>query len=343
VRVVNAIHITYVGLCSMLVLLSSLLRLFGWLPISNRTGILYVVHYCLGILGMLIVVTYFLKSRCFVWLLLFWWIPQLLHITIATNTPTYPANVMTPIYLVSMGLNISIDFWNELGPDKFRLIRFNVIAIIGLVLTFLSMLRKQDMAISMYESAVESSGQIIKRSRLAVSSLILGILALPLFGLTSVPCLICGHMACRRIKKANITGKGLAVAGLIMGYLGIVLFTATTYISSLREVYTPYTLPSGKVIKLMGMQRWTEVGEEDSLVLLYQTDIALDSKDELRKEAEYIWQYFRVNVEREGMTKARILAHGPTKGRFIRKRRGYGFEIVKQEDGSWKFTELKDN
>lgn len=342
-RVVNAIHVTYVGLCSMLVLLSSLLVLLGWLPSSNITSTLYVVHYCLGILGMLIVMTYFLKSRFFVLLLLLWWIPQLLQITIATNTPTYPMNVMTPIYLVSMGLNISMGFVYELGPDKFRLIRFNIISIIGLALTVLAMFRKQEMTTPMYESAVESSGQIMKRSRLAVSTLLLGILALPLFGLTSVPCLICGHMACRRVKKANLTGKGLAVAGLIMGYLGIVLFAVTTYISSMREVYTPYTLPSGKVVKLMSVQRWTEVGEEDSLVLLYQTDIDLDSKDELREEAEHIWQYFRVNVEKEGMTKARILAHDPTKGRFIRKRRGYGFEIVKQADGSWKFTELKDN
>jgi hypothetical protein len=195
----------------------------------------------------------------------------------------------------------------------------------------------------MRESDAESSSQIRKMSRLAVSSFILGILTILLFGLTWLPCLICGHMACNRIKKRNLTGKKLAIAGLIMGYLGIVLFATTVYVSGLRKVYKPYTLPSGKVIKFMGVQKWKEIGGEDSLVLLYQTDTALDSKEELREEAGHIWKFFQVNVEREGMKKARILAHGPTKGRFMRRRKVYGFLIIRQEDGSWKFSEHKDN
>jgi hypothetical protein len=304
---------------------------------------LQIVHYALAIVGILVVATYILRSQFFVWLLLLWWIPQLVQITIATSTPTYPANIMTPIYLVSLGPHISICLTYELGPDKFRLVRFNVVAIVGLALTILSMFRKEKITLPVNEAAVEGTGQKGRRSRLAVSSFILGILAIALFGLTSVPCLICGHMARRRIRRAGLTGSGLAITGLTMGYLGILLFGITTYISSMRAVYRPYTLPSGKVVKLIGIKKWIEVGGENSLALLYQTDIDLESKEELREEVEHIWQHFRVNVEKEGMKKARILAHGPTKGRLVRKRAGYGFVIVKQPDGSWQFSESEDD
>jgi len=126
-----------------------------------------------------------------------------------------------------------------------------------------------------------------------------------------------------------------------MGYLGVVLFVVTTYWSSTRPTYRPYTLPSGKTIKLIALQKWVEAGEDNSLALLYQTDIDLNSKDELRREAEHIWQFLQGNVEKERMTKARILAHGPTTGHFVKKRSGFGFLIEKQEDGTWKFSDTQ--
>jgi hypothetical protein len=67
-----------------------------------------------------------------------------------------------------------------------------------------------------------------KNCRLAVWSLVLGILALvlvcigPLFG---IPAVICGHMAYSRIKRSAgaLSGGGLALGGLITGYLSIAL------------------------------------------------------------------------------------------------------------------------
>jgi len=175
------------------------------------------------------------------------------------------------------------------------------------------------------------------RSRLAVASFVLGILSILSFGLLSLPCLICGHMARRRIKRRGLAGRRLVISGLAMGYLGVLVFAGTTYLACVRPTYTSYTLPSGKQIKLIGLQKWREVGGENSLALLYQTDIDLNSKDELKREAQHIWQFLRVNVEKEGMTKARILAYGPTTGRFRKKRSGFGFLIERQEDGTWKF------
>lgn len=67
-----------------------------------------------------------------------------------------------------------------------------------------------------------------KNCSLAVWSLVLGILAIvlvcigPLF---AIPAVICGHMAHSRIKRSAgaLTGGGLALGGLITGYLSLAL------------------------------------------------------------------------------------------------------------------------
>lgn len=69
-----------------------------------------------------------------------------------------------------------------------------------------------------------------KTSGLAVTSLVLGILGLVLLlgcvGLLfAIPAVICGHMAHSRIKRSAgaLTGGGMALAGLITGYISIAL------------------------------------------------------------------------------------------------------------------------
>jgi general secretion pathway protein G len=65
-----------------------------------------------------------------------------------------------------------------------------------------------------------------KTSGLAIWSLVLGILSLTCFWLlAAIPAVICGHMAFGRIKRAAgaLEGKGVALAGLITGYLSIAL------------------------------------------------------------------------------------------------------------------------
>jgi len=62
---------------------------------------------------------------------------------------------------------------------------------------------------------------------IAIASLVLGILGFICFGpLGSIPAIICGHIAKTRIKTSGgaLTGDGLALAGLIMGYVGLGLF-----------------------------------------------------------------------------------------------------------------------
>ena len=66
-----------------------------------------------------------------------------------------------------------------------------------------------------------------RTSSLAVWSLVLGILGLLCFSfLAGVPAIICGHMGRSRIKDSQgaLKGDGMALAGMIMGYIGIAIF-----------------------------------------------------------------------------------------------------------------------
>jgi len=63
-----------------------------------------------------------------------------------------------------------------------------------------------------------------KTPALAIWSLVLGILSLMCFSIfAAIPAVICGHIAWSRIKRSGgvLVGDGLAIAGLIIGYIGI--------------------------------------------------------------------------------------------------------------------------
>jgi hypothetical protein len=65
-----------------------------------------------------------------------------------------------------------------------------------------------------------------KNCGLAIWSLVLGILSLTCFWLlTAIPAVICGHVAYSRIRRSAgaLTGQGLALGGLITGYIAIAL------------------------------------------------------------------------------------------------------------------------
>ncbi|WP_083804950.1 DUF4190 domain-containing protein [Chthoniobacter flavus] len=64
-------------------------------------------------------------------------------------------------------------------------------------------------------------------SGLAIASMVMGIAGL-LFQLLAIPAVVCGHLALSAIKRsqARLTGSGFAVAGLVLGYLEVVLVVA---------------------------------------------------------------------------------------------------------------------
>lgn len=64
-----------------------------------------------------------------------------------------------------------------------------------------------------------------RTSALAVWSLVLGILGMITLGATSIVAIICGHLAHGKIRRSAglLTGKGLAIAGFVLGYIGLIL------------------------------------------------------------------------------------------------------------------------
>src|SRR5688500_5234429 len=79
------------------------------------------------------------------------------------------------------------------------------------------------------------------QTSLAVTSLVLGILSMICFGLlTGLPAIITGHISKNRAAKdpTRYGGAGMALAGLIMGYLSIV---STIFITA---VIAGMTLPA---------------------------------------------------------------------------------------------------
>ena len=81
------------------------------------------------------------------------------------------------------------------------------------------------------KSKTISSGT--KTSTLSIISLIAGVLGIFLFG--SIIAIICGHIACSEIRNSNgkLSGNGLAISGLILGYLGIAFWGVWVLVSML--------------------------------------------------------------------------------------------------------------
>jgi len=79
-----------------------------------------------------------------------------------------------------------------------------------------------------------------KTSGLAIWSLVLGILSLACFSIfAAIPGVICGHKALKRIKYSGgaLEGQGLAIGGLVTGYLGILF--AIVFIPMMFAIAVP--------------------------------------------------------------------------------------------------------
>ena len=62
-------------------------------------------------------------------------------------------------------------------------------------------------------------------SGLAIGALVCGIAEIFTLGLASIPAVILGHLARQNIRKTGERGDGMAIAGLVLGYLGIGIWT----------------------------------------------------------------------------------------------------------------------
>ncbi|HUN31667.1 MAG TPA: DUF4190 domain-containing protein [Trebonia sp.] len=60
---------------------------------------------------------------------------------------------------------------------------------------------------------------------LAIAALVCGVGGF-VIGLSFIPAIICGHLARRQIRQTGEQGEGMAITGLILGYVGTALFIA---------------------------------------------------------------------------------------------------------------------
>jgi hypothetical protein len=82
-------------------------------------------------------------------------------------------------------------------------------------------------------------------SRLAIASLVLSLSALLLGPLGFIPGIICGHLALSSIKQdPTLKGRGIALAGLIVGYvyIALLLLAAIGLVVLAPMIVQPYRL-----------------------------------------------------------------------------------------------------
>ncbi|MBI5820715.1 MAG: ankyrin repeat domain-containing protein [Verrucomicrobia bacterium] len=96
-------------------------------------------------------------------------------------------------------------------------------------------------------AATTQSAQRTPFCKAAIWSLVLGILGIPLFCTGSpIGAVICGHIARSKVRKAagQLRGTGMALAGLITGYIGVALIALCLFglfITTPKLTISPYT------------------------------------------------------------------------------------------------------
>jgi uncharacterized membrane protein len=79
----------------------------------------------------------------------------------------------------------------------------------------------------------------------ATAALILGFLEFFTMGLTAIPAIICGHIARSQIRRTGEQGDGMAVAGLVLGYLAVVFGVLIVLFAAVVESRSGSAVPPG--------------------------------------------------------------------------------------------------
>jgi hypothetical protein len=78
---------------------------------------------------------------------------------------------------------------------------------------------------------------------LAITALVCGVGGF-VIGLSFIPAIICGHLARRQIRRTGEQGDGMALAGLILGYVGTALFIALVAVLVTIAVKVGHSAPA---------------------------------------------------------------------------------------------------
>ncbi|MGR4010654.1 DUF4190 domain-containing protein [Leucobacter sp. 1207-22] len=108
---------------------------------------------------------------------------------------------------------------------------------------------------------------------LAIVSLVLGIVGLFTFGILSVVAVVLGHIALNQIKKRFDRGRGLAIGGLVTGYIGVALWAVLVFLGIILGIgFLAMAGSSGSHIEIG--DRDTQATTED-FVREFTTEIAV--------------------------------------------------------------------
>jgi hypothetical protein len=99
--------------------------------------------------------------------------------------------------------------------------------------------------------------------------------------------------------------------------------------------YQAQTLPSGKIVKVLGVTQMSFAKGDSALILKYQTDLPIDDIAALAKEADEIWPSFRVDVEKAGLSNAVMSATSPPNGFIVKQSKSYTFVYTRDQGGNW--------
>ncbi|MFU8874355.1 DUF4190 domain-containing protein [Micromonospora sp. SL4-19] len=96
------------------------------------------------------------------------------------------------------------------------------------------------------QAALRVAGQPALTSGMATASLVLGILGVLggwcLFGLPCILAVVLGHLALRETRDGTRSGHGMAVAGLVLGYIFVgpmIAFTVMVFFGSVLTAASP--------------------------------------------------------------------------------------------------------
>jgi hypothetical protein len=119
--------------------------------------------------------------------------------------------------------------------------------------------------------------------------------------------------------------------------LSIVLIVAAAFLSctSTTQNFKLFKLPSGKEIKITGINKMDFAKGDSALVMNYLSDISIDDKTALRKEIDEIWTVFQSDVENAHLKAGVIRATHVEGSGLVKSGKGYGFVFVKRDDGKW--------
>ena len=132
-------------------------------------------------------------------------------------------------------------------------------------------------------------------------------------------------------------------AGVFQGKQSVYFLTGIRYTGSLPEAkavadYCESQVRKAVITKFItptSVRKMDFPNRESAMVLEYETSIAISNTVPLRKEVDWIWEAFRVDVENAKLTNGVIRVTHPEGTGLVTHSKGYGFVFTKRDDGKW--------